>query len=348
MQAPVIVRDGKGACDITDRGGASTLTDAEVREVVELATLAPSVHNTQPWHFTWDGRALLVREDPARALPVLDPDGRERALSCGAAVQHAELALREVGHATEVELQPEPDDPLLLARLVVAGSAVVTPAERALIAAIPRRYTDRGVFTPTEVPADAVERLRAAAEHHGAWLRPVTSQDERVAMAVLIAHADEAQQSDPAYLAELAHWRTHERAPEGVPDAALLDGPVSLRGSEFALRDFDAASAGAPGRPAEPPAAEHPLVVVIGTHADDREDWIRAGMAMGRVLLQAAADDLATSPMTQVVEVEPFRARLRKELGLVGLPQVVLRVGYGHGRMTTRRRPVDDVLDLAY
>jgi hypothetical protein len=165
-------------------------------------------------------------------------------------------------------------------------------------------------------------------------------------MAVLLAHADEAQQSDPDYLAELAHWRTHERAQEGIPDAALLDGPVSKRGSEFALRDFDAGTSAPPDRPTDPPTAEHPLVVVIGTHDDDREDWIRAGMAMGRVLLQAAADDLATSPMTQVVEVEPFRARLRKELGLVGLPQVVLRVGYGRGRMTTRRRPVDDVLDL--
>ena len=86
--------------------------------------------------------------------------------------------------------------------------------------------------------------------------------------------------------------------------------------------------------------------MVLGTDGDAREDWIRAGMALGRVLLQATVDDLAASPMTQVVEVETFRARLRKELGLVGMPQVVLRVGYGHGRMTTRRRSVDDVLDV--
>ena len=53
----------------------------DLRAVVELASLAPSVHNTQPWRFTWDGRALSLYDDAARALPVLDPTGRERLLS---------------------------------------------------------------------------------------------------------------------------------------------------------------------------------------------------------------------------------------------------------------------------
>jgi hypothetical protein len=167
--------------------------------------------------------------------------------------------------------------------------------------------------------------------------------DERVALAVLLEHADEIEASDPAYVEELRRWRTHDRTDEGIPDAAVPPEGVADRGSDFRLRDFD------PGRLHErqgdgPPEAEHPLVVIIGTADDERVDWIRAGMAMGRVLLQATADDLAASPMTQVVEVERLRARLRQELDLVGMPQVELRLGYGQGQMTTRRRPVQDVL----
>lgn len=52
--------------------------DGDLVVVAELAALAPSVHNTQPWSFTWDGVSLGVREDPSRSLPVLDPSGRER------------------------------------------------------------------------------------------------------------------------------------------------------------------------------------------------------------------------------------------------------------------------------
>jgi nitroreductase len=317
----------------------------QLHEVVALAALAPSVHNTQPWRFAWDGAALTVLEDATRALPVLDPRGRERVLSCGAAIEHAVLAFAEIGRHCDVELLPERGAPDVLARLVPGAPESAATAERALVAAIPRRYTDRGVFLPRPVPADVVDRLRAAAEQAGAWLRTVERTEEKVALAVLQSHADEIESANPDYVEELRRWRTHDRTDEGIPDAAVPPEGVADRGSDFRLRDFD------PGRLHErqgdgPPEAEHPLVVIIGTADDERVDWIRAGMAMGRVLLQATADDLAASPMTQVVEVERLRARLRQELDLVGMPQVVLRLGYGQGQMTTRRRPVQDVLTL--
>jgi hypothetical protein len=317
----------------------------QLHEVVALAALAPSVHNTQPWRFAWDGAALTVLEDPTRALPVLDPRGRERVLSCGAAIEHAVLAFADLGRHCDVELLPDRAAPDLLARLVPGAPESAGTAEQALVAAIPRRYTDRGVFLPRPVPADAVERLRVAAEQAGAWLRTVERTEEKVALAVLQAHADEIESSNPEYVEELRRWRTHDRAEEGIPDAAVPPGGVAQRGSDFRLRDFDAGAAPT-AQDHAPPAAEHPLVVIIGTANDDRLDWIRAGMAMGRVLLQATVDDLAASPMTQVVEVERLRARLRQELDLVGMPQVVLRLGYGQGQMTTRRRPVGDLLTV--
>jgi hypothetical protein len=305
------------------------------------------VHNTQPWRFHWDGTTLSVLEDPSRGLPVLDPHGRERVLSCGAAIENAVLALRELGRHCDVELLPDRAAPDLLARLVPGAPESASAAEHDLLEAIPRRYTDRGAFLPRPVPAEAVDRMRLAAELAGACLRPVERVDERVALAVLLEHADEIEASDPAYVEELRRWRTHERTAEGIPDAALPTEGVAHRGSDFRLRDFDpGAQSAAAGHDTEPPVPEHPLAVVIGTAGDDRVDWLRAGMAMGRVLLQATVDDLTASPMTQVVEVERLRARLRKELGLVGMPQVVLRVGYGQGRMTTRRRPVDEILTV--
>ena len=85
--------------------------DGDLVVVVELASLAPSVHNTQPWRFTWDGVSLGVREDPARSLPVLDPTGRERIVSCGAAVLHARLAFAERGWDVETAVLPDRTTP---------------------------------------------------------------------------------------------------------------------------------------------------------------------------------------------------------------------------------------------
>lgn len=47
-----------------------------IRAAVGLAVRAPSVHNTQPWHFRFGHGGLHLYADPARHLTATDPDGR--------------------------------------------------------------------------------------------------------------------------------------------------------------------------------------------------------------------------------------------------------------------------------
>ena len=344
----------------------------DLRPVLELAALAPSVHNTQPWRFTWDGTSLHVLEDSSRSLPVLDPAGRERLISCGAAVLHARLGFAELGHACRTTLLPDVARPELLATLTVTGRHEPDAHEHALTAAIPRRATDRDPFDDRPVPDDVREALRLAAEQEGAWLRFVgeDGSDDAVELQVLLSHADDSQRSDPGYLAELEAWR-RDREAEGVPSRALPSVPAELRASSWVVRDFDAGAppAGAPeagsgvagsgvagsavagsgvaaAAPADPPRAEHPAVLVLGTRGDRREDWLVAGQALARVLLQATLADVAASPLTQVLEVPVLRGRLRHALGVLGHPQMLLRVGYGHAGPSSRRRPVEELVDI--
>ena len=85
--------------------------------VVGEAVWAPSVHNTQPWWYSLDPGGLRLYADPRRRLPVADPVGREMLISCGAALLTARLALRAVGYQPRAEVLPDPDRPLLVARL---------------------------------------------------------------------------------------------------------------------------------------------------------------------------------------------------------------------------------------
>ena len=89
----------------------------QLRHVVQTAGLAPSVHNTQPWRFVERSDGLELRADASRRLAVLDADGRQLHLSCGAALLHARLAARALGLDVEVQLLPDPDDPERLADL---------------------------------------------------------------------------------------------------------------------------------------------------------------------------------------------------------------------------------------
>lgn len=318
----------------------------DIRMVVELAGLAPSVHNSQPWRFAWDGTALELREDRRRALPVLDPSGRELVLSCGAALFNARLALAELGRAATAELLPDGDDGEVLARLVPGGPVEVAPAEHELAVAAVRRATDRDPYDHRPVPDEVLAAMRAAAAEEGGWVHVVPTGPEKVDLQVLLAHADAAQTADALYLTELKHWRT-DVGDVGIPTAALPTVPTSQRGSSLSLRDFDAGHGSAAADEADgPPVAEHPTVLVLGTDQDTRRDWLLAGAALQRVLLVGTVHGIAAQPITSVLEVPVLRERLRSALGLLGRPQMVLRAGYGTHGPASHRLPVEEVLEL--
>ena len=88
-----------------------------------------------------------------------------------------------------------------------------------------------------------------------------------------------------------------------------------------------------------------PALAVLATSGDDPRDWLIAGQALGRVLLRAAQDDVSASFLNQPVEVEELRAAVGL-LAPVGVPQIVLRLGYGPAVQPTSRRPLDEVVLL--
>ncbi len=97
------------------------LQPGEHEIIAEAARWAPSIHNSQPWRLRRLEAGLAIIEDLTRSLPVIDPTGRDRTISCGAAVFNARLAMRSLGYATGVELIPDPAEPTLVASVRSGG-----------------------------------------------------------------------------------------------------------------------------------------------------------------------------------------------------------------------------------
>jgi len=312
-------------------------------QVVAAATRAPSVHNTQPWRFTSYDEGLDLWADPQRQLAVLDPDGRQLHLSCGAALQCAVVAARALGLDAQPRLLPDPSDPTHLARLRLATGAPPTEQDVAAATAITLRHTHRGAFDGPPLPAALLEELRLVAEDHGAWLRLLQDQDDLLALEVLLSRADDAEQADPAYRAEVAGWLREEPSADGIARAALPEDPE--RGSSLRLRDFTAGT-GAPREGAaagDPPIAEHPDVMVLLSRDDSTLSWLLAGRALGAVLLRAAQDGVMAQPLGQVTDATVPRERLADALGLLAVPQLVLRLGHTSSAGQAGRRELADV-----
>lgn len=325
-------------------------------DVVAAAVRAPSIHNTQPWRFRATPDRLDVFLDRERALPVLDASGRQQVISCGIAIQFAVVALAAAGVDADVELVPDDADPDHLATLRVAGGHEPTDDDRAAFAAIGRRRTVRAAFQPRAVPADLVDRLQAEAEAFGVWVKPITREEEEMSTVFLLARAEEIEQADPEYLAELQRWvRTDPGAVDGVPLDAVPSEDPATRPSNWLIRDFVAGERQhnaflPPGDPdAPPPAVERPTVLLLGTENDDRRSWLESGRALGRLLLSVTAAGAAASPLTQALDWPATREQLRHRLSIVGHPQMLLRMGFPtdpENVPVSGRRPVAEVLSF--
>ncbi|MCW2542631.1 MAG: hypothetical protein JWM40_183 [Frankiales bacterium] len=320
----------------------TTLTyDEQLRHVVRTAGLAPSVHNTQPWRFALLPDGLELRADPTKGLQVLDLDGRQLHLSCGAALYHARVAARALGLNARIRLLPDESAPTVLARLVLAPGPPASQEEIDLATAILHRHTFRGVFEPTPVPEPLIAAIRQAAESEGAVLRQVSTESDIIELAVLLDHADRDEERDSHYRQELAGWlRSDPNAADGIPLGAT---DATSAGSQVRQRDF---TLHRPDRGnGSTPVAEHPLLLVLGTGSDDPESWLRAGQALAAVLLVAARDDVQAQPLGQVTDTMGYRRRLQLALSMIATPQLVLRMGRTtRAKALTPRRDLEDVL----
>jgi nitroreductase len=315
------------------------LTEDKVQTVLATAVRAPSLHNTQPWIFHTDPQTIELRADPDRWLRAADPTGRELRIGCGAALFNLRLGLLGAGVKPLVTVLPEPGDPDLIARVRRGGNRRLTPEERLLLEAVPRRHTNRRPFADAPVATADRHALRRAALDEGAWLEMITDPVQRTTLSALARRAHELQTADPEFVAELDRWTGHgEPRTDGVP--ATSGGPLPWPSAAWVMRDFTGGG-GAQGHGYEP----DPLIAVLTVHADGPREDIRAGEAMQRVLLTATVRGLAVSFLSQLVEVPEVRTEMRRLLNRLRPPEVVLRIGHGHPVPATPRRPLDEVLD---
>ncbi|MCW2496912.1 hypothetical protein [Jatrophihabitans sp.] len=316
-----------------------------LRRAAVRATMAPSVHNTQPWRFVLQPNRLDVYADNSRHLGQLDPAARQLIISCGCAVFNARVSLASSGLPVEVERFPDPSQPNLLARITTGGSSPDPVDDRlaALDAVVEIRRSNRREFSEDEVPAALITTLEEAAAAEGAELHLVRGEDERLSVAVLSQRADDIQNLNPAYRAELRAWTTDDpRRSDGVPVTAIphVDGSSH---DEVPIRDFDTRGMGL--LPSETHSSRNQCLLLLGTPGDSQVSWLTAGEALERVLLEVARHGFAASPLTQVVEVASARAALRNELRLSMHPQILLRIGLAPATPSPRRRRLVEVLD---
>jgi nitroreductase len=319
---------------------------AMLRRVLESAVRAPSVYNSQPWRWRADSIAGIdLFADRDRHLITIDPDGRDLRLSCGAALQHLVVALAGLGWSAQVDRFPDPENSGHLARVEPVHESPAADVAR-LAPAIPLRRTDRRRFSSDPVDRDMLDALVAQARDWGAEMHLVAGAAARTRLIETITRSASLQRQQAGYSAELARWTgRYAAAGDGIESTTVAAG-IDLPG-DVPMRRFTRGAL---------PQSTHSLthvdastLMVLSARSDDRLGSLRAGEAAGAVLLAATGLGLATTPLSQPLEVRRTRDWVSEHIvGPQVFPQLLIRVGWADPHSPplppARRRAIDHVL----
>ena len=315
-----------------------------IKNAVRLACRAPSLHNSQPWHWVAEDGAVQLYLDKDRVLYSTDHSGREALISCGAALDHFRVAMAAAGWRANVDRFPNPNNPLHLASIDFSPMEFVTDGHRRRADAVLLRRTDRLPFG--EPPAwDSVESQLRSAVVADAVRLDIIAEERRPELADASQLTESLRLYDSSYHAELSWWTGPFETREGVPYSSLVSAPESDRvdiGRNFPVTDNTERRLGF--------GHDHSKILVLSTYENGRDSVLRCGETLSAVLLDATMAGLATCTLTHITELGASRNIVAGLIEQTTTPQVLIRVGQipqiEDVPPATPRRPIDEVFEL--
>ncbi|MEO8443901.1 MAG: Tat pathway signal protein [Gammaproteobacteria bacterium] len=319
------------------KGGSPTLA----LELVRYATLAPSSHNTQCWHFRIDEQGIEILPDLARRCPVVDPDDHHLFVSLGCATEN----LLEAALANGLMATPGFD----IERNAVSVRLESTrPSVTPRFLAIPERQCTRGDYDGRPLSADELGSLRAAGTGDGVRVQLITGRPAMESVLEYIVEGNTTQLNDPAFVAELKTWiRFGEQ--EAVRAGDGLFGPASGNPAIprwLGSRIFNlVASADRENDKCARQVRSSAGLAVFVSEREDKAHWIEAGRCYERFALQATALGIRNAFLNQPVEVPALRRQFAAHLQTADRrPDLLVRFGRGPLMPRSLRRPVPEVI----
>jgi hypothetical protein len=311
------------------------------RELVRLATLAASSHNTQPWLFRTGADSISIHPDRTRRCPVVDPDDAHLYKSLGCAAENLVHAASMQGYVAEVHFDSSAD--AVVTHLRESPSLAPTDLSRALVT----RQCTKSPYDGSPVAREHLADLERIGSADGVRCVILAEHAEKAAIADLVDRGNHAQLVDDAFRRELLTWvRFNPRAALQSGDglAGRVNGqpplPTILGRLLAPLVITASAQANADRTRLERSAG----VAVFLTTTDRPASWVEVGRAYERFSLKADLLGIRSAFINQPIEVADLRGELRATLGVGDHPQLMVRFGHAPRGPYSLRRPVEEVL----
>ena len=324
-------------------------------EILYLASLAPSGHNTQPWTIRILGpKHWVIGSDKNHWLPAVDPKNRELLLSIGAFVENLVTAAGAMGYEVDIKIIAEnPRDPDIAEIRLRKGKALDFPIEK-----IKMRRTVRSGHTDQEIKADDLKYITNhdarsciianVPSPHSFYFPNNSSEGKYLQEGTIEANRIQAFR-DPAQ-EELANWIRWSNKEARQYRNGLTPESMDIKGfAGWYVRNFyNRQSVLKKSFREQTVDAVVKQVrrcggwLVVTSSDANVPTLIDYGRVFETMLLKVRERMIAIHPMTQMLEEEPWKDRIAKELGVPGEIQWILRIGYlnSYPDPVSLRRPV--------
>lgn len=311
-------------------------------ELIRLATLAASGHNTQPWRFCIESGAIRILPDFNRATPIVDPHDAHLYCSLGCAAENLVHAAAAQGFHADVGF--DSSDTSLRVSLERDAGLGAGHLYRALLT----RQCSRVPYAGGSLPTAVLDRLQRAGSGEGIATLVYAGHLAREALIGFIEAGNRSQLGDPKFRGELLAWMRPNAGVEhqhrdglsarvlGKPALPLWLArhivPRLLNPDRQTARDACSIRSAA-------------AIAIVMAGGEGPRCWVEAGRAIQRLLLEAEFHDVRAAFLNQPIEAADVYPTFRDWLGDVRYPMVMIRLGRGPRSPYSLRRPVRDVIE---
>ena len=319
--------------------------DKDEIEILYLASLAPSGHNTQPWTLrVVEPKHWMIGSDKKRWLPAVDPDNRELFLSLGAFIENLVIAAGAYGYEVDLQILAKERTETRIAEVHLNKSKT----QDFSLERIKKRRTVRSHFLNEEIKSDDLKYITkhdtrpclALPESpnppfpHSFYFPKNSSQGRYLQEGTIEANRSQAFRD--AAQEELASWIRWSNKEARKYRNGLTPESMDIKGfAGFYVRNFYNRQSVLKN------SFRKQTVDVVAGQVKNCGGWlvitsndssiptlIEYGRRWESMLLKIREKNIAIHPMTQMLEESPWKDRVAHELGLSGEVQWILRIGY--------------------
>jgi len=315
--------------------------EAKLEFLLRYAILAPSGYNSQPWKFRIDENKIVIYSDFAKKRGVIDPGNREIYVSMGAALENLLIAAKHFGFEIKIKTNKTigEDKKLDLVATVEFQDKKIKNdnLNKKMFEAIRKRQTNRRPFEKLSKDTGKLEKqIKDLIEDREIDVKLFDEENLKKKIGSLMAQASLYWYSKENFRKELMSWLrddTETKNMDGIRqkyyDEKDRMGLLNFS-EEKAIKD-------------EIMVVESPILMIVSSKKDNKENWIKTGRNLERMLLYLTSENISHAYFNSIVESDKHRIELGKELNN-GIPQLVLRLGKAKKVMRSSRGELKDYL----